>query len=79
MISTCAPELAASTSYILAITSMWKRRSPSKASSTNGILPLTFISPDASSGVLDTKIQADSVETGSRMKNNKLKGKNFST
>ena|SRR5215472_3333165 len=38
---------------------------------------LTFTSPDASSGVLDIKIQADSVETGSGMKNGKLKGKNF--
>jgi polyisoprenoid-binding protein YceI len=38
---------------------------------------LTFTSPDASSGVLDMKIQADSVDTGSGMKNGKLKGKDF--
>jgi polyisoprenoid-binding protein YceI len=38
---------------------------------------LTFESPDVSSGVLDIKIQADSVDTGSGMKNNKLKGKKF--
>ena len=38
---------------------------------------LTFTSADVSSGVLDIKIQADSVDTGSGMKNNKLKGKDF--
>ena len=38
---------------------------------------LTFSSPDVSTGVLDIKIQADSVDTGSGMKNNKLKGKDF--
>jgi len=38
---------------------------------------LTFTSPDVSSGVLDIKINADSVDTGSGMKNGKLKGKNF--
>lgn len=38
---------------------------------------LTFTSPDVSSGVLDIKIQADSVDTGSGLKNGKLKGKNF--
>jgi len=38
---------------------------------------LTFTSPQALSGVLDIKIQADSVDTGSGMKNNKLKGKDF--
>jgi len=38
---------------------------------------LTFKSPDVSTGVLDVKIQADSVDTGSGMKNKKLKGKNF--
>ena len=38
---------------------------------------LTFKSPDISTGVLDIKIQADSVDTGSGMKNNKLKGKDF--
>jgi polyisoprenoid-binding protein YceI len=38
---------------------------------------LTFTSPDVTTGVLDVKIQADSVNTGSGMKNNKLKGKDF--
>jgi len=38
---------------------------------------LTFTSPDVTTGVLDIKIQADSVDTGSGMKNGKLKGKNF--
>ena len=33
---------------------------------------LTFTSTDVSSGVLDIKIQADSVDTGSGMKNGKL-------
>src|SRR5215469_4377868 len=38
---------------------------------------LTFTSRDASTGVLDVKIAADSVNTGSGMKNDKLKGKDF--
>ena len=38
---------------------------------------LTFTSPELSTGVLDIKIQADSVDTGSGMKNSKLKGKDF--
>jgi polyisoprenoid-binding protein YceI len=38
---------------------------------------LTFMSPDATSGVLDIKIQAASVNTGSGVKNRKLKGKDF--
>jgi len=38
---------------------------------------LTFTSTDVSTGVLDIKIQADSVDTGSGMKNGKLKGKDF--
>ena len=38
---------------------------------------LTYTSPDASTGVLDVKIQADSVDTGSGMKDGKLKGKDF--
>jgi polyisoprenoid-binding protein YceI len=38
---------------------------------------LTFPSTDVSTGVLDIKIQADSVNTGSGMKNDKLKGKDF--
>jgi polyisoprenoid-binding protein YceI len=38
---------------------------------------LTFTSPDLATGVLDIKIQAGSVDTGSGMKNGKLKGKDF--
>ena len=38
---------------------------------------LTFTSTDVSSGVLDIKIQADSVSTGSGMKDGKLKSKEF--
>jgi polyisoprenoid-binding protein YceI len=38
---------------------------------------LTFTSPDLSTGALDIKIQAASVDTGSGMKNSKLKGKEF--
>ena len=38
---------------------------------------LTFTSTDVSTGVLDIKIQADSVNTGSGMKNGKLKSKDF--
>jgi polyisoprenoid-binding protein YceI len=38
---------------------------------------LTFTSPDALTGALDVKIQADSVNTGSGMKDGKLKSKDF--
>jgi polyisoprenoid-binding protein YceI len=38
---------------------------------------LTYTSADAEAGVLDVKIQADSVNTGSGMKNDKLKSKDF--
>lgn len=38
---------------------------------------LTFGSTDVSSGVLNIEIQADSVDTGSGMKNGKLNGKDF--
>jgi len=38
---------------------------------------LTFTSTDVATGVLDIKIQADSVDTGSGMKNGKLKGRDF--
>lgn len=38
---------------------------------------LTFTSPALASAVLDIKIQAASVNTGSGMKNGKLKGKDF--
>jgi polyisoprenoid-binding protein YceI len=38
---------------------------------------LTFTSTDVATGVLDIKIQAATVDTGSGMKNGKLKGKDF--
>jgi polyisoprenoid-binding protein YceI len=38
---------------------------------------LTYPSTDVTAGVLDVKIQADSVDTGSGMKDDKLKGKDF--
>ena len=38
---------------------------------------LTFTSPDETTGVLEIKIQAASVDTGSGMKNGKLKGRDF--
>jgi polyisoprenoid-binding protein YceI len=38
---------------------------------------LTFASDDAASGVLDIKIQADSVNTGSGLKDRKIKGDDF--
>jgi polyisoprenoid-binding protein YceI len=38
---------------------------------------LTFTSADVKTGVLDIKIDAASVDTGSGMKNNKLKGDDF--
>ena len=38
---------------------------------------LTFPSTDPTTGVLDIKIQADSVNSGSGMKDNKLKSKDF--
>jgi polyisoprenoid-binding protein YceI len=38
---------------------------------------LTFASSDLSTGVLEVKIQAGSVDTGNGMKNGKLKGKDF--
>src|SRR5580698_7043967 len=38
---------------------------------------LTFTSPDVTTGILDVKIQAASVDTGSGLKNGKLKGSDF--
>lgn len=38
---------------------------------------LTFTSPDETTGVLEIKIEAESVDTGSGLKNRKLKGKDF--
>ena len=41
------------------------------------VAPLTFTSPDVTTGVLEIKIQANSVSTGSGMKDGKLKSKDF--
>jgi polyisoprenoid-binding protein YceI len=38
---------------------------------------LTFTSPDVTTGILDIKIQAATVNTGSGMKDNKLRSKDF--
>ena len=38
---------------------------------------LTFTSPDVTTGVLDVEIQAATVDTGSSIKNSKLKGSDF--
>jgi polyisoprenoid-binding protein YceI len=38
---------------------------------------MTFTSPDVTTGVLDIKIQAESVDTGSGMKDGKLKSNDF--
>jgi len=38
---------------------------------------LTFTSPDVTTGILDLKVQAASVDTGSGMKDGKLKSKDF--
>ncbi len=38
---------------------------------------LSFTSPDVTTGVLDIKVQADSVDTGSGLKNRKLKSDDF--
>jgi len=38
---------------------------------------LTFTSPDVTTGILDVKIQAPSVNTGSGMKDDKLRSKDF--
>lgn len=38
---------------------------------------LTFASPDVTTGVLDVEIQAATVDTGSGMKDSKLKGPDF--
>jgi polyisoprenoid-binding protein YceI len=38
---------------------------------------MKFSSTDVRRGVLDIEVQADSVNTGSRMKDDKLKGRDF--
>jgi len=50
---------------------------PIKGSFNKWSAGLKFSSTDVRSAVLEIEIQADSVDTGSGMKNNKLKGKDF--
>jgi polyisoprenoid-binding protein YceI len=50
---------------------------PIKGTFSQWSATMTFKSTDVTTGVLDIKIQADSVDTGSGMKNGKLKGKDF--
>jgi polyisoprenoid-binding protein YceI len=50
---------------------------PIKGTFSTWTASMTFKSTDVRTGVLDIKIQADSVDTGSGMKNGKLKGKDF--
>jgi len=50
---------------------------PIKGSFNKWSASLKFSSTDVRSAVLEIEIQADSVDTGSGMKNNKLKGKDF--
>jgi polyisoprenoid-binding protein YceI len=50
---------------------------PIKGTFSQWAATMTFRSADVTTGVLDIKIQADSVDTGSGMKNGKLKGKDF--
>jgi polyisoprenoid-binding protein YceI len=44
---------------------------------TSGTLPSHFTSPEETTGVLEITIQAASADTGSGMKNRKLKSKDF--
>jgi polyisoprenoid-binding protein YceI len=50
---------------------------PIKGTFSQWSATMTFKSTDVTTGVLDITIQADSVDTGSGMKNGKLKGKDF--
>jgi polyisoprenoid-binding protein YceI len=50
---------------------------PIKGTFTEWTASLKFSSPDVRSAVLDIEIQADSVDTGSGLKNSKLKSKDF--
>ncbi len=50
---------------------------PIKGTFSKWTAKMTFKSTDVTTGVLDIEIQADSVDTGSGMKNGKLKGKDF--
>ena len=50
---------------------------PIKGTFSQWTATMAFKSVDVTTGMLDIKIQADSVDTGSGMKNGKLKGKDF--
>ena len=50
---------------------------PIRGTFDNWNASMKFSSTDVRSGVLDIEIQADSVDTGSGLKNGKLKGKDF--
>jgi polyisoprenoid-binding protein YceI len=50
---------------------------PIKGTFSQWTASMTFKSTDVTTGALDIKIQADSVDTGSGLKNGKLKGKDF--
>jgi polyisoprenoid-binding protein YceI len=50
---------------------------PIKGTFSRWAATMTFKSTDVTTGVLEIKIQADSVDTGSGMKNSKLRGKDF--
>jgi polyisoprenoid-binding protein YceI len=50
---------------------------PIKGTFSQWTASMTFKSTDVTTGILEIKIQADSVDTGSGMKNGKLKGKDF--
>lgn len=61
------PDLSKISFYVKASVSL-------KGTFDNWNATLAFTSPDASTGVLDIKIQADSVNTGSKSKDKRLKG-----
>ena len=50
---------------------------PIKGTFSRWTATMAFQSTDVATGVLEIRIQADSVDTGSGMKNGKLKGKDF--
>src|SRR5579862_4575083 len=68
--------------YVIAPTHSWIKFSVKASVALAGKFDkweatLTFASPDVTTGVLAIKIQADSVDTGSGMKNRKLMSKDF--
>ena len=72
-----APVFAISPSPDSAVTFYVKASVELKGTFDKWDATLTFTSPDVTSGVLDIKIQADSVNSGSGMKDGKLKSKDF--